>query len=212
MLESPYSDYLAFIDQAFPLSKKNPARLIIFCSHPYCFTYGRGLQRDSTDQLVEFDLGAASKLPYPFFEIKRGGGLTYHYPGQIIIYPLFEVTRYKTSLQKVMIRMLQATQKSLEQMSDLRNLSYKNKLLGLWLDNQYKIASIGMNLEHFVTSHGLALNFFDDQEFFKTIKMMNPCGINGEVYQSFERLVSQKLSLASRQDFLEKFLNNLKFS
>jgi lipoate-protein ligase B len=201
-----YAEYLAFIKKIIPLIKSGEqSPLIIITSHPHCFTHGTGLQRDTEQQLQEFD---KNMLPdFPLYQIKRGGGLTFHHPGQIIIYPLLEITKFKTSITKLMIKMLQVLKESLEEVFDLANLSYKNKLLGLWDQEQgKKLASIGMGLERFISVHGLALNFFDDQKMTEALKKVFPCGISAGSYQSIQELTNNNQLETLKSVLINKFI------
>jgi len=79
-------------------------RIIICCSHPRTFTHGRGLQKPRKGEsleLREFDTQIISSLPFPFHQIERGGGLTFHHPGQLIIYPILKLNPKTLSLSKM---------------------------------------------------------------------------------------------------------------
>ena len=101
-----YKEALDFQKQAVQTLKESPKlQVFIFCSHPHCFTNGRGLQKRAgkvVPGLVEFDKNIISELPYPYHEISRGGGLTFHYPGQWIFYPIVNLTAKKFTLPVLM--------------------------------------------------------------------------------------------------------------
>jgi lipoate-protein ligase B len=79
------------------------------------------------------------------------------------------------------------------------------ELLGLWHDHQNKLASIGLAITRFVTYHGLALNFLNDDEMFQSIKSVHPCGLPGNVYTSVEKLSNQNLSFNDLDEFIKLF-------
>lgn len=90
-----YQDCEKFQYESTKYLKENPSEMILIsCSHPHCFTYGRGLQKGrGTQELQEFDTGMP--LPFPMHQISRGGGLTFHYPGQFIFYPIINFNYHK---------------------------------------------------------------------------------------------------------------------
>lgn len=190
-----YENYLRFCNDAVLFLKENPKKIIlIFCSHPHCFTHGRGLQRNKglTQDLLAFN--PAIKLPCPLHNINRGGGLTFHYPGQLIIYPMINFNFFKKNLARMMVEMLQLTAKILNSQFNVSELTEKNELLGLWWKNEKKLASIGMGLDHFVTTHGLAINLRKDVMMFNHLAQTSPCGINGNIYSNFEDLLNRQIN------------------
>jgi lipoyl(octanoyl) transferase len=178
-------------------------RLFIFCNHPRSFTYGRGLQKPKKGQsfeLSDFNLDDAPSLPFPFYKIERGGGLTFHHPGQFIFYPLVKLNPTTLSLSKMIDDILDA---SIDVLSSwgIDGLHHENTLLGLW-QGDHKLASVGIAIERLTTFHGMALNLFKDSLMLNSMKALNPCGINTETYLSVEEL------LPLPEDALEKFANS----
>lgn len=206
-----YQDYLNLLeDLVFLLRENKELKIMIICSHPHCYTNGSGLQRN-VDDLVHLNQEDIEKLDLPFYQIKRGGGLTFHHPSQIIIYPLINLNHKKISLTKLMLRTLQATQSSLEKTFDIKSLSYKEKMLGLWhLESMSKVASIGMGLDRFITTHGMALNLNYDEKMDQSLKKLNPCGITSSTYKSIAETIKEPISLSKRDELIENFLQNFK--
>ena len=85
-------------------------------------------------------------------------------------------------------------------------LSHENKLLGLW-HGERKLASMGIAIEKLTTFHGMALNFHEDFEMKKALKMVNPCGLNSETYTSVEELMT--LGTKSLEVFSNEYLRRL---
>jgi lipoyl(octanoyl) transferase len=193
--------------------QKNPhISIFIFCSHPHCFTVGRGLQKlkNSPIALVDFDRNTCT--PFPVYEIKRGGGLTFHYPGQIVFYPIISTTFHKIAVNDLMIKILELTKKCLHSSLNLSDTFVRKDLLGLWFQNSFgeaKIASIGLAASRFVTYHGLALNLFNDTEMFECLRSLHPCGLPGDLYRDVETLTTSSLSKTKRDDFIEEFSHYL---
>ena len=139
--------------------------------------------------LIEFDRTTA--LPFPLYDIKRGGGLTFHYPGQLVFYPIMSTTHHKIPVYDLMIKILEFTQKALAELLGFSGTIVRKDLLGLWARNDFieaKIASIGLAASRFVTYHGLALNLISDELMFEALRQVYPCGINGALYSDVESL------------------------
>ncbi|MEC8624552.1 MAG: lipoyl(octanoyl) transferase LipB [Bdellovibrionota bacterium] len=176
--------------------------IFIFCTHPHCFTLGRGLQKHKIPkdlELIDFDPHLKRRLPFPLYEIKRGGGLTFHYPGQWVFYPIVNLMSAKTDVYKIMNWVLEKSKKSIEKVFGIQNLSHEKELLGLWYENQ-KLASIGIAVTRFVTYHGMALNINCDPKVVEALSLVNPCGLPGKTYTYLESLVKET---SSHHDLVE---------
>ncbi len=119
------------------------------------------------------------------FEVGRGGQITYHGPGQLLIYPIVNLKRYGRDLhhycrlvEEVGIRLLSGYGIQAER---------KSGWPGIWVGPS-KIASFGVEVKKWVTMHGMALNVWHNQEGFKLI---NPCGIKGCAMTSMENELKQ---------------------
>lgn len=146
---------------------------LIFCEHPPVYTLGRNGAKENL-LLNEPELKDAG---FEYFKINRGGDITYHGPGQIVAYPIFDldcfftdVHRYVRYLEEIVIKMLAEYQ-----ITGLREKGYT----GVWLaatDHlpKRKICAIGVHLSRWVTMHGFALNVNTQLNHFNNII---PCGI-----------------------------------
>lgn len=190
---------------------QNPhVSIFIMCSHNSCFTIGRGLQKIKENlgiELVDFDKNI--ELPYPIHQIKRGGGLTFHYPGQFVFYPIINLTFHKIAVHDFMISIMEMTRKLLENYFLLHNLKIRTDLLGLWFEERdgiaKKIASIGLATSKFNTYHGMALNFFNDKEMLKFLVNLYPCGIPGDTYVDVESIGQKVITNHDREMFTDLF-------
>lgn len=140
---------------------------LIVTEHEPVITMGRGTSRKnllvSTDQL--------KKKKVELYEIERGGDITFHGPGQTVLYPILDlhernqdVHQYLRDLEYFVIMALQ--QIGLEAYT-------KKGMTGIWV-NGHKVGAIGVAVSRWVTYHGLALNVNTDLKYFNLI---NPCGI-----------------------------------
>lgn len=169
------------------LSDQPRLRFFIACSHPRVLTNGRGLQKPrkgETLELVEFKKENYHHLPFPLHQIERGGGLTFHHPGQFIFYPIVRLNPATLSLSKMTDEIFEV---SIDVLKTWRmdNLTHSKKLLGLWKDKR-KLASMGIAIERLTTFHGMALNVLTDPEMKAALKLLNPCGLSSDIYTSVE--------------------------
>lgn len=189
-----YLEVLSLQEKALELVRENPKwSIFILCNHPNCFTLGRGLQRAQEFNLLEFDPGLKDRLPFPLYEIKRGGGLTFHHPGQWVLYPIINLNKKNLDVYKIMKTCLSLTQRILQEKFQINDLSHEEKLLGLWHNKNRKVASIGLAVSHFVTYHGISVNIVPNPAMAEALKMVNPCGLPGEIYQEVESISPNKL-------------------
>jgi lipoyl(octanoyl) transferase len=118
------------------------------------------------------------------FEVERGGDVTFHGPGQLVGYPIIDLTGYKQDLHWYLRTLEQALIGALEILGipGERNPGYT----GVWTSRNgiRKIASIGVHVKQWVTWHGFALNVATDLTEFQRIV---PCGIPGVVMTSVEK-------------------------
>ncbi|MBC7715132.1 MAG: lipoyl(octanoyl) transferase LipB [Rhizobacter sp.] len=184
--------------------------LFIICSHPRCFTLGRGLQKLKEDigvHLIDHD--TEMNLEYPLYQIKRGGGLTFHYPGQVIFYPIVNLTYHKLAVHDFMVSILEAARLTLMEKFNLSDLKIRTDLLGLWFEENKKVASIGLANSRFTTYHGMALNFLKDESMFDALLSVFPCGLPGKTYYNIEDLTFSNLLPEDRESFSQSFISTL---
>lgn len=186
------------------VEKNRNYKFYIFTNHPHVFTHGRGNER-GRDDLVDFEKADEDKLDFPLHYIHRGGGLTFHYPGQWIAYPILAVKEDFT-LDDHMCWLLKGVREVLTETFDIDNVITAKKLMGVWREKK-KLASIGVGLKRFVTLHGLALNLNYDENMFNAIQKINPCGMQASTYMCVDQIINNTNLLESfHQAFLKKYL------
>ena len=204
-----YSDCLDAQLACLEMVRQEPALAIyFFCSHPHCLTLGKGLQKspgDDFETLLDFDENLRAKVDIPLFDIQRGGGITFHYPGQWIIYPIVNLNRRGRDVYKLMNSILKMAGQVLKEEFEVENLSFEKKLLGLWYGER-KLASIGLAVKRFVTYHGMALNISFDQRIKAFLQMVNPCGLPGSTYVDLESITQEKSTFSRFHDSFKKKL------
>lgn len=182
VLEEPlgYCRGLALQEKAFGRVSSGEARgILLLLQHKPVFTIGRS--GGSENLLADEKTLRASGIE--ICETDRGGNITYHGPGQIVAYPVFDLSRWKkdlswyvTSLEEVVIQVLKDYGIT---------AGRKAKYRGVWVGDK-KIAAIGISVHKWITMHGLAFNVKVNKDHFRLI---NPCGI-------------KEFSVASLDDFV----------
>ena len=156
---------------------KDQANQLIFCEHAPVFTLGKSgsLQHLllSDDELAQGHI--------EFFKINRGGDITYHGPGQITGYPIFDLDEFFTDVHKY-VRLIEEAIIQVLEIYGLKGERISN-YTGVWLppngksDQYRKICAIGVHLSRWVSMHGFAFNVNTDLGYFEKIV---PCGIVDE--------------------------------
>lgn len=146
---------------------------LIFCQHPKVFTLGRSGKESNL--LINEVLLEANQIQ--FYKINRGGDITYHGPGQIVLYPILDMELFFTDVHKY-VRKLEGIIIAVLQEYNIE--AYRNPAYtGVWLSSRTnhqpkKICAIGVHMSRWVTLHGLAFNVQLDLSPFDFIV---PCGI-----------------------------------
>lgn len=141
---------------------------LVFCEHPPVITLGRTTQDGSVLQSTEL----LAQQGIDVVAINRGGEATVHNPGQLVGYPVFNLSRSRQDLHWFLRLLEQAVIDALE-VWDLHT-GRIDGLTGVWVAESRKICAIGIHCSRWVTSHGFALNVSNDLELFNGIV---PCGI-----------------------------------
>jgi len=141
----------------------------------------------------------------PVIQVDRGGQVTYHGPGQLVVYPLLDLTRLQLGVQSL-VRILEQTVIDLLAGHGV-TATRRNKAPGVYVDDR-KIAALGLRVRRGCCFHGLSLNMDMDLAPFS---MINPCGYPGmQVTQLADLGVTQPLDTISRQfqAHFERLLDN----
>jgi len=178
---------------------EGPERLILL-EHPHVYTLGRNASEG--DVLAPAEWLRASGVEVA--ETNRGGQVTYHGPGQLVGYPIVDlnpdrrdIRRYVRDLQEVLIRSLGEFGVDAGRRDGPENI-------GVWAGDA-KVASIGVHISRWITSHGFALNVSTDLGLFDLIV---PCGISDRGVTSLERLLGRPVETAEVENrIIEHFAN-----
>ena len=158
---------------------------LLLLEHPHVYTLGRNAKREhllvSDEQLRA--LGAQ------LFETDRGGDITYHGPGQLVGYPIFDLTKHRRDIAWFM--------RSLEEVfiGVARDFGVEAGrpagAPGVWVGND-KLVAMGVHVSRWVTSHGFAFNVSTDLRYFDWIV---PCGLRGKGVTSLEKLLGRPVAM-----------------
>ena len=146
---------------------------LLFCEHPHVYTLGKSGKQS---HLLLNEEGLREN-GVEFFPIDRGGDITYHGPGQIVGYPIFDMDHHFTDIHRFLRTLEEAVIGTLEAYSI--KAGRIDGLTGVWLDweeplKARKICALGIRASRWVTMHGFAFNVNTDLSYFENIV---PCGI-----------------------------------
>lgn len=192
-----YADGLALMEQL--VAERHAGAIpdtLLLLEHDPVVTLGRSARPEN----VLFTREALAARGVELFETGRGGDVTYHGPGQVVGYPIFDLSpdrrdvhRYVRDLEEVMIRVA----------ADYRVAASRVEgLTGTWVGRD-KLGAIGVRIARWITSHGFALNVRTDLSHFGLIV---PCGISARGVTSLELLLGRQLHLEDVQDRIETHL------
>ncbi|CAD5291100.1 MULTISPECIES: lipoyl(octanoyl) transferase LipB [unclassified Imperialibacter] len=191
-------------DAAVDLQKHTP-NYLLFCQHPHVFTLGKSGKAENLlvndDELKQIDAN--------YYKINRGGDITYHGPGQLVVYPIVDLDNFFTDIHKYL--------RLLEEAVIMTLAEYGVKagriagLTGVWLDfeeqkDPRKICALGVKSSRWVTMHGLAFNVNTNLDYFKHIV---PCGIDDKAVTSLQQELGIEVSMEEVQQRLLKNIASL---
>ncbi len=194
-----YGAALALQEQIVERKQREPsADVLLFVEHPHIYTLGRGGKESNV----------LAPQEVPVYRTSRGGDVTYHGPGQLMVYPIIDL---RSKLRKDVHRYV----RNLE-LSAIRTLkdfglegTRRPPFTGIWIGDK-KIAAIGVAVRRCITFHGLALNVNTDLDYFKRII---PCGLAWAGVTSMARELGTEQNLAEVSDrFLLNFADIFGYS
>jgi len=174
----------------------------VFCQHPHTYTLGKS--GDINHLLANESL--LQQINAKFYRINRGGDITYHGPGQVVGYPIFDLDNFFTDIHKYMRLMEEAIIRYLATFGLVGERWEGNT--GVWLDvnkpsKRRKICAMGVHTSRWVTMHGFALNVSTNLDYFGYII---PCGIQDGGVTSLEQETGLTFSLTEvEQGILSQF-------
>lgn len=166
---------------ASPAEQIETKNHLLFCEHPHVYTLGKG--GDVKNLLLTVE--GLAKVNARYYHINRGGDITYHGPGQLVVYPVIDLENFFTDIHQYM-RFLEES--VIFTLADFGIVGDRIPgLTGVWIDkerNPRKICALGVKTSRWVTQHGLAFNVNADLSYFNHIV---PCGIDDKGVTSLEK-------------------------
>ena len=163
---------------------------LIFCEHPHVYTLGKSGHMDN----LLLDQDELNKAEATFYKINRGGDITYHGPGQLVAYPIFDLEQFFTDIHKYLRYLEEAIIQTIAHYG-IQGDRYDG-YTGVWLDadkpEARKICAMGVRCSRWVTMHGLALNVNPDLSYFKNIV---PCGIDDKAVTSISKELGRPVDM-----------------
>jgi lipoyl(octanoyl) transferase len=181
-----------------------PKNHLIFCEHPHVFTLGKSGDR----QHLLIDQSGLDEKEAQFYQINRGGDITYHGPGQLVVYPIFDLEQFFTDIHKYMRYLEEAVIRT------IANYGIQGErcdgLTGVWIDSTTpkarKICAMGVKSSRWMTMHGIGFNVCTDLSYFNHIV---PCGIQDKAVTSLANELDLPVSVDEIIPILLKELTDL---
>lgn len=162
---------------------------LMLCEHPNVYTLGA--HGKSANMLIDDRM--LEKIGATFHKTDRGGDITFHGYGQMVAYPIFDLSRLGIGLRDYIYGLEEAVIATIA-LWDIKG-GRSEGATGVWCDTKgalSKICAIGVKASHFVTMHGLALNVNTDLDYFTYI---NPCGFTDRGVTSIEALTGGRVDM-----------------
>ena len=176
---------------------------LLFCEHPHVYTLGKS----GSENNLLINPNFLKKINATYHKSNRGGDITYHGPGQLVAYPIFNLQQMNTYLKSYIYKLEHAV------IQTVAEYGIKAERLegatGVWIDTDKpsktrKICAMGVRVSHWVSMHGLALNVNTDLNYFEHI---NPCGFTDKKATSIEKEIGRKIDLEEVKNILKTKLS-----
>ncbi|MCX4359376.1 MAG: lipoyl(octanoyl) transferase LipB [Rikenellaceae bacterium] len=170
-------------------AKRDCGGTLMLCEHPNVYTLGA--HGKSANMLIDDRM--LEKIGATFHKTDRGGDITFHGYGQMVAYPIFDLSRLGIGLREYIYGLEEAVIATIAHW-DIKG-GRSEGATGVWCDTKgalSKICAIGVKASHFVTMHGLALNVNTDLDYFTYI---NPCGFTDRGVTSIEALTGGRVDM-----------------
>jgi lipoyl(octanoyl) transferase len=178
---------------------------LLFCEHDNVYTLGKS--GDKQNLLIARNICESRGID--LHEINRGGDITYHGPGQIVVYPIIDLEEFNIGIKSYISMLEDVVIETLKQFGIKGEKD--EKAMGVWIDagnsiKARKICAIGVKASRYITMHGLALNVNTDLSFFDYI---NPCGFTDRGVTSMEKELNRKIDFKEVSKIMKNSFENV---
>lgn len=176
---------------------------LILCEHPHVYTLGKS---GALENLL-LDEEGLRKHSAQFYKINRGGDITYHGPGQLVVYPILDLENFFTDIHLYLRNLEEAIILTLAEYGI--SAGRIKGLTGVWIDfeegakDPRKICAMGVKSSRWVTMHGLAFNVNTDLSYFDHIV---PCGIDDKAVTSMNKELGKTVDIEEVKKKLVKHI------
>lgn len=173
----------------------SPENYLLFCEHPHVYTLGKSgkLNNLLVNQAQLEAKGAA------FYQIDRGGDITYHGPGQLVGYPILDLHALGLGIRQYVHSMEEAIIQSLKHYNI--EADRLEGAPGIWVEQQRKICALGVRASRGITMHGFALNGNTNLDYFGYI---HPCGFEDKEVTSIEKELDKSIDMAELKEVVKQ--------
>ena len=177
-------------NRKFPENRVSTKNHLIFCEHPHVYTLGKS--GDLKNLLIDGPKRKEKNIS--FYKINRGGDITYHGPGQLVVYPILDLDYFFSDIHKY-LRLLEES--VILTLADYGVTGQRlDGFTGVWVNAEKetprKICAIGVKCSRWVTMHGIGFNINSNLDYFKHIV---PCGIEDKSVTSLQKETNQKIDM-----------------
>ena len=162
----------------------------MFVEHNHVYTIGKSGDLNN----LLFNQNLLKEKGIELIKIGRGGDITYHGPGQVVCYPIFDLENFFTDIHKYLRTLELIVVMTLKKFGI--NSTGSEDHTGVWVDkgtkNERKICALGIKASRWVTKHGLALNVNTDLSYFDGII---PCGLKGKAVTSMSQEIGKQVDI-----------------
>lgn len=184
-------------------NKLSTENRLYFVEHPHVYTLGKSGDYANLTIPKSF----LEKINATYYRTDRGGDITYHGYGQIVIYPIFDLDNFGILIKKYIFTIEEAIIRTLKEF----NLDGKrlDGAAGVWLTDRpryEKICALGVRVSRAVTMHGLAFNVNTNLDYFSYI---NPCGFTDKGVTSLQKELKKEVNVDKVKDLLKKYFTEV---
>ncbi|MEJ6492907.1 MAG: lipoyl(octanoyl) transferase LipB [Flavobacteriales bacterium] len=175
--------------------------ILLLCEHPHVFTLGKSGKEEHL-LLNEAEL---KERQATYYKINRGGDITYHGPGQLVVYPIFDLDHFFSDIHKYLRFLEEAVIQTLKEFGI--ESGRVDGLTGVWIEGDTerarKICALGVKSSRWVTMHGIGFNVNSDLSYFGYIV---PCGIEDKAVTSMKKELGREPNMDDVKKVLKEKL------